>query len=178
MPVNLLSSGGGTTTLTNAASASNFTVTIPASTGTILTTTSPKAGNVIQVVSATTTSVAATSSTSFQASNITVSITPTSASNKIFVSVSTNGYAGVNDVLSYTIYRNATELSGVTGGFTSHWISGGRGVIPCSMQYLDSPSTTSSTTYTVYFKSNIGGSVNTPDGGDARAVITVMEIAA
>jgi hypothetical protein len=34
MPVNLLSAGGGTTTLTTASSASNFTVTIPASTGT------------------------------------------------------------------------------------------------------------------------------------------------
>jgi hypothetical protein len=38
MPVNLLSAGGGTTTLTTASSASNFTVTIPASTGTMLTT--------------------------------------------------------------------------------------------------------------------------------------------
>jgi hypothetical protein len=34
MPVNLLSAGGGTTTLTTASSASNFTVTLPASTGT------------------------------------------------------------------------------------------------------------------------------------------------
>jgi uncharacterized protein (AIM24 family) len=34
MPVNLLSAGGGTTTLTTASSASNFTLTLPASTGT------------------------------------------------------------------------------------------------------------------------------------------------
>ena len=38
MPVNLLSAGGGTTTLTTASSASNFTVTIPAETGTMVTT--------------------------------------------------------------------------------------------------------------------------------------------
>jgi len=37
MPVNLLSSGGGITTLTNAASASNFTLTLPAATGSLLT---------------------------------------------------------------------------------------------------------------------------------------------
>lgn len=36
MPVNLLSAGGGTTTLTPASSASNFTVTIPSATTTIV----------------------------------------------------------------------------------------------------------------------------------------------
>jgi hypothetical protein len=36
MPINLLSAGGGTTILTTASSASNFTVTIPASTGTMV----------------------------------------------------------------------------------------------------------------------------------------------
>jgi hypothetical protein len=35
MPVNLLSAGGGTTTLTTASSASNFTLTLPATTGTM-----------------------------------------------------------------------------------------------------------------------------------------------
>lgn len=40
MPVNLISSGGGTTTLTPAASASNFTVTLPAATGTMALTSS------------------------------------------------------------------------------------------------------------------------------------------
>lgn len=38
MPINLLSVGGGTTTLTTASSASNFTVTIPAATGEMVTT--------------------------------------------------------------------------------------------------------------------------------------------
>ena len=36
MPVNLLSAGGGTTTLTTASSASNFTVTLPSATGTAM----------------------------------------------------------------------------------------------------------------------------------------------
>lgn len=46
MPINLLSAGGGTTTLTPASSASNFTVTIPASTGTLLTADSFTGSNV------------------------------------------------------------------------------------------------------------------------------------
>ena len=45
MPVNLLSAGGGTTTLTTASSASNFTLTLPATTGTVaLTSQIPVAG--------------------------------------------------------------------------------------------------------------------------------------
>jgi hypothetical protein len=56
MPVNLLSSGGGTTTLTNAASASNFTLTLPALSGTVLTSAStitPSDGSVTQAKLAT-----------------------------------------------------------------------------------------------------------------------------
>jgi hypothetical protein len=47
MPINLLSAGGGTTTLTTASSASNFTVTIPAETGTVITTAPGTSSNVL-----------------------------------------------------------------------------------------------------------------------------------
>jgi hypothetical protein len=47
MPINLLSAGGGTTTLTTASSASNFTVTIPAATGSVITTAPGTSGNAL-----------------------------------------------------------------------------------------------------------------------------------
>ena len=47
MPINLLSAGGGTTTITTASSASNFTVTIPAATGSVITTAPGTSGNVL-----------------------------------------------------------------------------------------------------------------------------------
>jgi hypothetical protein len=47
MPINLLSAGGGTTTLTTASSGSNFTVTIPAATGSVITTAPGTSGNVL-----------------------------------------------------------------------------------------------------------------------------------
>jgi hypothetical protein len=47
MPINLLSAGGGTTTLTTASSASNFTVTIPAVTGTVVATAPGASGNLL-----------------------------------------------------------------------------------------------------------------------------------
>lgn len=49
MPVNLISAGGGTTTLTAASSASNYTITLPASTGTVVTTaTLPASGKLLK----------------------------------------------------------------------------------------------------------------------------------
>lgn len=53
MPINLLSVGGGTTTLTTASSASNFTVTIPAATGEMVTTANVPAPTTAQVLTAT-----------------------------------------------------------------------------------------------------------------------------
>jgi hypothetical protein len=47
MPVNLLSAGGGTTTLTTESSASNFTLTLPASTGTVIATAPGTSSNVL-----------------------------------------------------------------------------------------------------------------------------------
>lgn len=47
MPINLLSAGGGTTTLTTASSGSNFTVTIPAATGSVITTAPGTNGNLL-----------------------------------------------------------------------------------------------------------------------------------
>ena len=47
MPVNLLSAGGGTTTLTTESYASNFTLTLPASTGTVIATAPGTSSNVL-----------------------------------------------------------------------------------------------------------------------------------
>jgi hypothetical protein len=53
MPINLLSAGGGTTTLTTASSGSNFTVTIPAATGTMAFTSDITGPTTAQVLTAT-----------------------------------------------------------------------------------------------------------------------------
>ena len=133
------------------------------------------AGSVIQVVSFETASITNTSSTSFVASLITVSITPSSATSKILVTASTNGYAPVNYSMFYTFFRNnSVELSGGATGYGGHWIAGQRAVIPITLTHLDSPNTTSATSYTVYFRGD-GATVDTPDNG--IATITAMEIA-
>ena len=50
------------------------------------------------------------------------------------------------------------------------------GAAQLSINYLDSPSTTSAVEYRVYFKSQAGGTEAGIGGGNARSVLTLMEI--
>ena len=145
-------------------------------TGTIAASVLP-AGSVLQVVSANTTTSSSTTSATFVASVITASITPRSTSSKIYVNISVQSDTQAsNQVAIMTIYRGATNLaSGLTNNSLGYvWSTTSRLFSTSSLQYLDSPATTSSTTYTLYFLSNSGGSVVISNG--SASVITLMEI--
>ena len=130
------------------------------SSGTILTTTSPKAGNVIQVVSTQSQSAnISTTSTSYVTTNVSASITPTSASSRVLLLLNANldnGAAGRQPII--TFYRGASDLA-TTRGINQLYGDSTRAQSGATSLYIDSPATTSATTYTVYFKSNGGGSV-------------------
>ena len=140
------------------------------------------AGKVLQVVSATTTTSVSSSSSTFVDTNLTASITPSSASNKILVIIHQNGIKknsgdNSNDI-TLKLVRGATDISSIslfalyTG--TSLTIVGST----LSTTYLDSPATTSSTTYKTQFKNADGaGTVEVQDSGE-MSTITLMEIAA
>jgi hypothetical protein len=85
---------------------------------------------------------------------LSVTITPSSASNKIVIFV--NHYS-FNDTSTsfYTIYRDATNL-GNTDGFAIWNSRGGNQTGISSYNYLDSPATTSPITYQVYMKTSAG----------------------
>ena len=105
-------------------------------------------GKVLQVVTATDSTERSTSSGTFvTASNtLSVTITPSSASNKIFVIVSMCVY-GRGD---FTIFRDATNLeAGTNLGLATNEDNNTN--VVC-MSILDSPSTTSATTYQVYLR--------------------------
>jgi hypothetical protein len=170
MPVNLISSGGGTTTLTTAASASNFTVTIPASTGTMLTTASSiarsqlPAGSVLQVVQSSTSTRVTTTSTSFTDTNLSATITPSSASSKILVIAtfsvgnSNGGYATYTQMVrSSTAIGQRTSYPGSSGNSDFMAITGG-------LTILDEPATTSATTYKIQYRSDNAGGAATFSG--------------
>jgi hypothetical protein len=197
MPVNLLSSGGGTTTLTNAASASNFTLTLPAVTGTIATTAT--AGKVLQVVQTvkTDTFVSGTTSAWFDITGMSVAITPASASNKVLVSWSLC-YGGNAGAVGYYVrlVRNSTAIAlgnaagsrlQVTQAITPSNVDSFGGATS-AVTFLDSPATTSATTYKIQLY-QIPGTQALPinysqNDGDNNTIgrwistITVQEIAA
>ena len=110
-------------------------------------------GSVLQVVQATTTTPVTIASTTFVDTGLSASITPTSATSKILVLTS---QAGISVIGSNASRTNIIQLvRGSTGIFDFQWETngavGGNGfrVDPYSanIAYLDSPATTSSTTY-------------------------------
>ncbi len=114
---------------------------------------------VIQTVYASVNASSTTTSTTFVPTNLTASITPTSASNRILVLVMGNlSLASTTlNIYAYTsIFRGSTDLSASSTGMQvcANDVSSGVSQLFCAMpmSILDSPSTTSSTTYTVKFK--------------------------
>ena len=188
MSIVLVGSTSGSCTLQEQAVAGTTVLTLPTTSGTILTTGSsgqsiPKAalptGSVLQVVSAALNSgQVSTTSTSFVTSGFSLNITPTSSSSKILVLVSlacTNTSTSSSTV--FTLYRGATQLNSNGLGLYENSSSGGYQQIQVSFNYLDSPATTSSTTYTIYFKKTGVGTAYCGNS-DGNQMITLMEIAA
>jgi hypothetical protein len=138
---------------------------------------SASAGQVIQVVTATDSTQRSVASTSFAtgSNTLSVSITPSSASNKILILVSSGVYASNAYAGYFTIYRGSTNLGTSTGmGLSADGNVGSSCNI--GLNYLDSPSTTSATTYQVYLRSGNATSIAYINLDNTRASITCMEI--
>jgi hypothetical protein len=92
----------------------------------------------------------ATSSTSFvTVTSVTVSITPTSATSKVFVLANISSIDGGNDSHYGQIYRDGSAVGGEVRVYGSAENS-------ASMMVLNSPATTSATTYDLRVKVSAG----------------------
>lgn len=134
---------------------------------------------VLQVVTATTTTISTTTSGTFGATNLTASITPTSASNRILIiATGTLGSSAIAVDTAYaTILRGGSNILGTNGG--TNVISNAAVVnirVPSTLTYIDSPATTSSTTYAIGIKSDGGGSTITWGTTNTTQSITLMEV--
>jgi len=123
-----------------------------------------------------------TTSSSFVSTGLSASITPTSATSKILIQISGNvDVDAATTQLTYNIYRNSTRLSPATG-FGIVYNSAGRVQAPLGLIYLDSPATTSSTTYTLYIARALGSGTaifnNGSNLGSNTAEIVLQEVAA
>jgi hypothetical protein len=177
MPLVLAGATSGSTTLTPT-DAVTTTLTLPSTTGTLLSTANPQSGGVIQVVQGTQSTNASTSSSSYVTTGLTASITPKFSTSKILILLAGGDMdsQASNRQIQCTIYRNASNLSGANG-FENAFATSSRIIVPNSAAYLDSPSTTSSTSYTVYFKGDGSGVVYFNSQG-GTASITLIEVAA
>jgi len=142
-------------------------------------------GKLLQVVSAITTTSTTIATTTYTDTTITATITPTSATSRIMVFV--NGYAfmtrassgqaiglklvrGATDIYTNT-YAFYPSLTGVTSMDFSKFYP---------VMYMDSPATTSSTTYKIQarvFQTSSAGS-STWQSDNFGSTITLMEIGA
>lgn len=161
--------------------------TLPASftSGQILTATNMNdlrgAFRVLQVVTGSTTTQANSSSATFADTGLTASITPSATSSKVLVIVNQAGCyktAG-NTLMKLKLFRGATELcqfegyGGFTGGTTVDIAFGS-----CSTVYLDSPATTSATTYKTQYNSNSGVNGTYVQTANSFSSIALLEISA
>jgi hypothetical protein len=198
-------SGTGDFTIAAPNSNTDRTLTLPDVAGTVLTSGSNAdfpAGSVLQVVQTVKTdtfSTTALTSSPADVTNMSVAITPTNTSSKILVLV--NGVGGYQAYqVNFRLMRNSTPISigDAIGSRPRTSVTSGSYVgnasyeqyhySPFSICYLDSPSTTSSTTYklqmgtynasyTVYLNRNHGYQNTANYDATTASSITVMEIA-
>jgi len=164
----------------------------PLLSGTILTTGSsgqsiPKAalptGSVLQVVNATYSTQVGPVTTTYTDTGLSATITPTSSSSKILVITGqavTLGGGGNDSGAQLRILRGATEIyaTGITGIYIYNPTSGSELKVYASFNYLDSPATTSSTTYKLQGRDSTYGTNIYFQDNSSTSSITLMEIAA
>ena len=96
-----------------------------------------------------------TTSTSYVATGLTATITPTSSASRIKVTVSVPGFDSSNSTLGFaymTVARNTTDLSNGNGFANSASGSTLQFISNVGFCYIDSPASTSATVYEVYIK--------------------------
>lgn len=148
----------------------------------ILTAVQQPAGAVLQVVNATYATNVNTTSSTLITTGLTASITPTSSSSKIYVMINNpmrrNDAAGVTFGMYISLYRNSTNIyTPMTNLGYSYNVSSLAQSWIVAFNYLDSPATTSATSYTMYFACTFNGTMSSCVDNNT-ATITLMEIAA
>lgn len=187
--LNLQSGGSTKVAITSAGAAVTGTFTVN---GTAIT-----SSKILQVVNANYSSQVSNATTTYADTNLTATITPTSATSTILVLINQGifvvggaavGY-GYQVNMGVKLVRGATDLvtpASDSGGKYSLAVSTGAapasGIIgiwgSCNIIYLDSPATTSPTTYKTQFAKGTSGMntayANNPTGNSS---ITLLEIA-
>ena len=138
-------------------------------------------GKVLQVVMGTTTTSATNSTNTYADTNLTATITPSSTSSKVLVmamngSIQKGAGNATNDIY-IRLMRGATQIGGVISGLYTNTAIINRQT-SAIYNYLDSPATTSATTYKTQFMNSGNASYALCQANDEQSVIILMEIGA
>ena len=131
-------------------------------------------GSVLQVVYGSNLTQTTSTSNSYVSTGITATITPTSTSSKILVLTKMTARGTASTDVNTKIYKNSSAISGMASTKYNNQASEPSDLVDT---YLDSPSTTSATTYTLHAQSSVNGQTITIKAGNTRGSITLMEIA-
>jgi hypothetical protein len=154
--------------------------------GNVTITNQANAGKLLQVVQGIKVTSNAFTNTSYTNSDLSVDITPSATTSKILITVQfSSGHPTLNNATTYTIRRGTTNLDQSSGrdGFLSVGSSVSNNdktyqTVPCMINFLDSPSTTSQVTYSLAYKMDGGtGYLNMNQNGDAGSKATCTIVA-
>lgn len=137
--------------------------------------TTPTNGTVLQIVNATTSTQTANSTGTYIDTTLTVTITPKSSTSKIFVAVNQSLY--IDTAAGGAVIKLVRDSTVLQTQIDPTFNVAGRGVGNVSFLYLDSPATTSATTYKTTFALTGGATIYTQINNNF-ANITAFEISA
>lgn len=123
---------------------------------------------VTQVIFANTSTNTSTSSSTYVTTGLSANITPRNSANRVLITATFPTDGGAS---AFTIYRGGTALACDT-----IWEKATGSRTTTSITFLDSPSTTSATTYTLYFKA-VSGTAYFIGSAGYYGSITLQEIA-
>lgn len=144
-------------------------------------------GSIVQVIYGSTTTPTTGVGTSYTSMGLSATITPKSATSKVLIMAVAYSGDTANYAVLFQLYKNGAAISGTLS--TQYHGAGSNPTYanaPTNLNYLDSPATTSATTYAVYGRADggtvtLGGPVNNAYGsGTALQLnsIILMEVAA
>jgi hypothetical protein len=146
-------------------------------------------GSVVQTISTVLTTPLTTSSSSYvDAAGLSVTITPTSASSTVLVTASLQMSSNLTTSPIIQVVRGSTAISigtsvgSRTAGSASSNVNSASGMNSCTVVFLDSPATTSATTYKIQYLSVSGAAAvainasitDTNTGGFPRTASSII----
>ena len=177
-PLRLTGSTSGFSQLDAPAIAGDQTFTLPSTGGTL--DRLNRAGNILQVVNATYSTQVSNSTNTYADTGLTATITPASSSNKILVIVNQAGCGKdtSNTALLLRLLRGATSIAVFETTAAATNSSAVNLIGACSICYIDSPATTSATTYKTQLRGDANAAAVYVQYASSISTITLMEVAA